>query len=87
MEIRRRRVRSNGFDSLTAEQQVQYVIDNWNEIWTPVDAEIDFSISMDDMEHFDYYYIPDIEDEIEGTEFEKYKFEIIQDLWILYINK
>lgn len=75
----RRRVHSNGFSGLTAEQQVWYIIANWeDEIWTPVNAEVEFGNSIDDLEYRDYYFIPRIIEEIEGTVFEKYKTEIIQ---------
>ena len=47
MEINRRRPRRYGFDALSAEQQVAYVIENWdNEIWTPVNEETLVSLPL-----------------------------------------
>lgn len=77
MERRRRRVRGRYFDDLSAEEQVLYVIENWNdEIWTPVDAEPCYGMTIDSMEYRDYYFIPKILEEVKGTEYEKYIPEI-----------
>ena len=77
MEIRRRRVRRNGFDTLSAEQQVSYVIEHWDdEIWTPVNKEIEYGMSIDSCEYRDYHFIPIILEEVRGTEYEKYIHEI-----------
>ena len=75
---RRRRVRRGGVDyySLSPEQQVSYVIEHWDEIWTPVNAEVEFEMSIDSLEYRDYYFIPGILEEVEGTEYEKYTPEI-----------
>lgn len=71
----RRRIRDRYFDSLTAEQQVSYIIENWdNEIWTPINAKIDV-VSID-FEYRDDYFIPRILEEVKGTEYEKYIPEI-----------
>lgn len=74
----RRRVRRGGvdYDSLSPEQQVSYAIEHWNEIWTPVNAEIINGMSIDSYEYRDYYFIPGILEEVEGTEYEKYTPEI-----------
>lgn len=77
MERVRRRIRSNGFDSLSAEQQVSHVIEHWDdEIWTPANAEVEFGMSIDSLEYRDYYFMPGILEEVEGTEYEKYIPEI-----------
>lgn len=62
---------------LTAEQQVSHVIENWdNEIWTPVNAKIDYKLSICSREYMDDYFIPRILEEVRGTEYEKYIDEI-----------
>lgn len=76
MERVRRRIRSDGFDSLSAEQQVSYVIEHWDEIWTPVNAEVEYGMSIDSCEYRDFYFIPGILEEVKGTEYEKYIHEI-----------
>lgn len=78
MERTRRRVRSNsGYNGLSAEQQVSHVIEHWDdEIWTPVNAEVEYGMSIDSCEYRDYYFIPRILEEVEGTEYEKYTPEI-----------
>lgn len=77
MKITRRRPRSFGFDALSAEQQVSYVIENWNnEIWTPVDTKIEYGKSLDFLENRDYHFLPLLFEELRGTEFEKYIPEI-----------
>lgn len=77
MERIRRRVRRDGFDSLSDEQQVSYVIEHWDsEIWTPVNEEVEIGMSIDSLEYRDYYFIPSILEEVEGTEYEKYTPEI-----------
>ena len=76
MERRRRRIRGRYFDDLSAEEQVLYVIENWNEIWTPFNAEVEYGMSIDSCEYRDYYFIPRILEEVNGTEYEKYIPEI-----------
>ena len=77
MERRRRRVRGRYFDDLSAEEQVLYVIEHWDdEIWTPVNAEVEYGMSIDSCEYRDYYFIPGILEEVKGTEYEKYIPEI-----------
>lgn len=79
METTRRRVRRGRVDyySLSPEQQVSYVIEHWDdEIWTPVNAEVEFGMSIDSCEYRDYYFIPGILEKVEGTEYEKYIPEI-----------
>ena len=77
MEIIKRRPRRYGFDALSAEQQVSYVIESWdNEIWTPVNDEIEEGMSIDSCEYRDSYFIPQILKEVRGTEYEKYIPEI-----------
>lgn len=77
MERTRRRPRSIGFDSLSPEQQVSYVIEHWdNEIWTPVNEYVVNGMSIDSCEYRDYYFIPGILEEVEGTKYEKYIPEI-----------
>ena len=77
MEITRRRPRRSGFEDLSAEQQVSYVIENWdNEIWTPVNAKIEYGMSIDSCEYRDFHFIPQILEEVRGTEYEKYIPEI-----------
>lgn len=76
MERRRRRIGGRYFDDLSAEEQVLYVIEHWDEIWTPVNAEVEFEMSIDSLEYRDYYFIPKILEEVEGTEYEKYIPEI-----------
>ena len=77
MERRRRRIGGRYFDDLSAEEQVLYVIEHWDdEIWTPVNAEVEFGMSIDSCEYRDYYFIPGILEEVEGTEYEKYIPEI-----------
>lgn len=69
----RRRIHETFFDSLSPEQQVSYVIEHWDDdIWTPVDTEIEF----DSYEYLDYYFLPKILEGVEGTEYEKYIPEI-----------
>lgn len=77
MERRRRRIRGRYFDDLSAEEQVSYVIENWDdEIWTPVNEEIEYGMSIDSCEYRDYHFIPQILEEVRGTEYEKYIPEI-----------
>lgn len=76
MERIRRRVRRDGFDDLSAEQQVQFVKEHWDEIWTPVNAEIETGMSIDSCEYRDYHFLPIILEEVKGTEYEKYIPEI-----------
>ena len=77
MEINRRRPRSYGSDALSPEQQVAYVIENWdNEIWTPVNEEIVEGMSIDSCEYRDDYFIPQILEEVRDTKYEKYIPEI-----------
>ena len=76
MERRRRRVRGRYFDDLSAEEQVLYVIEHWNEIWTPFNAEVEYGMSIDSCEYRDFYFIPGILEEVKGTEYEKYIPEI-----------
>ena len=79
MEIIRRRPRRYRFDALSAKQQVSYVIENWdNEIWTPINAEIEEGMSIDSCEYRDFYFIPQILEEVRGTEYEKYIHEIVR---------
>lgn len=74
---RTRRRNGHAFDRLSADQQVQYVIEHWNdEIWTPVNEEIEDEMSIDSCEYRDYYFIPQIIEEVKGTEYEKYIPEI-----------
>lgn len=86
----RRRINKVGyFNDLTADEQVQDVINNWG-VMFPVlvvteerkreDYEDSLILSLDEREYFDDFFIPGILEEIKGTEFEKYKSEIIQDL-------
>ena len=44
---RRRRIRGRYFDDLSAEEQVLYAIEHWNEIWTPFNAEVEYGMSID----------------------------------------
>lgn len=93
---RRRRVHSNGFDALTAEQQVQYVIDNWKSMF-PIatiteeekreECKDMLSPDIDDYEYFDDYYFPMIEEDMKGTEFERYYHEILHGLSSLFLYK
>lgn len=77
--IIRRRPHRYGFDALSDEQQVSYVIENWdNEIWTPVNVEIEYGMSIDSCEYRDDYFIPQILEEVRGTEYEKYIPEIVR---------
>lgn len=76
MERRRRRERGWYFDDLSAEEQVLYAIEHWNEIWTPFNAEVEYGMSIDSCEYRDFYFIPGILEEVEGTEYEKYIPEI-----------
>lgn len=77
MRTTRRRPRSSRFNDLSAEQQVSYVIENWNnEIWTPVNAKIEYVRSIDFLENRDYHFLPLLFEELRGTEFEKYIPEI-----------
>ena len=79
MERRRRIIRDRYFryfDSLTAEQQVSHIIENWNnEIWTPTNAKVGYVMPID-FEYRDDYFIPRILEEVRGTEYEKYIDEI-----------
>lgn len=91
----RRLRRSDRFHDLTAEEQVQDVINNWGNMFPVLvvteeqkkeDYEYYLTPSLEDQEYFDDYYVPDILAEIEGTEFEKYWYEIIQGLTPLFFN-
>lgn len=73
----RRRVRSSHFKDMTRGEQVSYVIEHWDdEIWTPVNEEIINGMSIDSCEYRDDYFIPQILEEVKGTEYEKYIPEI-----------
>lgn len=73
----RRRVRSSHFKDMTGEEQVSYVIEHWDdEIWTPVNEEVMIGMSTDSCEYRDDYFIPQIIEEVKGTEYEKYIPEI-----------
>lgn len=73
----RRRIRGVGYYSLSPKQQVSHVIEHWaDEIWTPVNAEIDDVMSIDSLEYRDDYFLPRILEEVKGTEYEKYIPEI-----------
>lgn len=64
---------------LTAEQQVSHVIENWdNEIWTPVNAEVSWELPIYEPEYMNDYFIPQILEEVRGTEYEKYIDEILR---------
>lgn len=77
MERRRRRlIGGRYFDDFSAEEQVLYVIEHWNEIWTPFNAEVEYGMSIDSCEYRDFYFIPGILEEVKGTEYEKYTPEI-----------
>lgn len=71
-----RRIRSSHFENMTRGEQVFYIIEHWNEIWTPIDAEIENGMSIDSCEYRDYCFIPRILEEVKGTEYEKYTPEI-----------
>lgn len=84
METIRRR--KTGYDNLSAEQQVSYVIEYWDEIWTPSKENPSIPESLEIMESLntewiDEVIIPDLLDKIEGTEVEKYKYEIISNYY------
>ena len=73
----RRRLNGRFFENMSPEEQVSYVIEHWDdEIWTPVNEEIEWEMSIDSMEYRDYYFIPEILEKVEGTEYEKYIPEI-----------
>ena len=76
MERRRRRIRGRYFDDLSAEEQVLYAIEHWNEIWTPFNAEVEYGMSIDSCEYRDFYFIPGILEEVKGTACEQYTPEI-----------
>lgn len=76
MERRRRRIRGRYFNDLSAEEQVLYAIEHWNEIWTPFNAEVEYGMSIDSCEYRDFYFIPGILEEVKGTKYEKYTHEI-----------
>lgn len=75
----RRRIRSSYFKDMTRGEQVNYVIEHWDdEIWTPVNAEVINGMSIDSCEYRDYYFIPRILEKVRGTEYEKYIPEIVR---------
>lgn len=75
----RRRIRSSHFKDMTRGEQVNYVIEHWDdEIWTPVNAEVINGMSIDSCEYRDYYFIPRILEKVRGTEYEKYIPEIVR---------
>lgn len=76
----RKRLNRDGidFDSLPKGKQVQYIIDNWDKIWTPVNAITVDGMSTDDCEYLDIVIIEPTIEEVRGTEYEKYIPEIIQ---------
>lgn len=87
MENKRRRVRrSSGFDALTPEEQVAHVIEHWDEICTPVNIEVEYGPTIDDLEYCYDYYIPSLIERIVGTEFEPYKDEIVANMSALLLN-
>lgn len=88
----RRRIRKRGdlFEDLTANEQVQDVINNWGNMFPVLvvtekqkreDYEDSLILSIDEREYFDDYFIPGVLYEIKGTEFEKYKREIVEGLY------
>lgn len=88
--MRRRINKGDNFNSLTAEEQVQDVISNWGVLFPVLvvtekqkreDYEDSLIFDLDEVEYFDEYYIPGILEDIKGTEFEKYKSEIIKGLY------
>lgn len=75
----RRRIRSSHFKDMTRGEQVNYVIEHWDdEIWTPVNAEVINGMSIDSCEYRDYYFIPRILEKVRGTEYEKYIPKIVR---------
>lgn len=87
MEHKRRRVRRNsGYNNLLPEEQVSHVIENWEEIWTPFNAEVEYGPTIDDLEYFDDYYLPKLLEEMQNTQFEKYKDEIAAEIARLFFN-
>lgn len=73
----RRRTRNYHFKYMTREEQVNYVIEHWeDEIWTPVNEEVINGMSIDSCEYRDYYFLPQILEEVESTEYDKYIPEI-----------
>ena len=77
MERRRRRIGGRYFDDLSAEEQVLYVIEHWNEIWTPSRENEEYTPYID-WDWFDGYFIPMILEEVEETSADKYKEEIVR---------
>ena len=75
----RRRVRRGGIDynSLSPEEQVQYVIGHWEELWTPSKENEEYTPYID-WDWFDDYFIPMILEEVEETSADKYKEEIVR---------
>lgn len=74
--MRTRIRRGDNYRNLSPAQQVSYVIEHWDEIWTPVNAEVEFVMSIDSKEYRDNYFIPRILEKVEGTEYKKYIPEI-----------
>lgn len=93
--MRRRRTCEKGYDALTADQQVQDVINNWGSMFPVLVVteeqkkdEFKYSLSPDisDMEFFDAYFIPRVKYDIKDTEFERYSYEIIKGLTPLFFR-
>lgn len=74
----RKRVRRNwNYDNLSPEEQVQYVIGHWCELWTP-SKDDEAEMPKVDWEWLDDYFIPMILEEVENTPAERYRAEIIR---------
>lgn len=74
----RKRIRNSHFKDMTCKEQVDYAIEHWkDEIWTPVNNEVENEMSIDSCEYRDYYFMPQILEEVKGTEYERYIPEIM----------
>lgn len=78
--MERRRRRNPSYENMTADEQVQHLIEFWDIMFYDPFEE-DFAeyneMTVDDLEYRDSYFIPKLKEEIKGTEFERYQIELV----------